>query len=116
MAAGRRAQHDLHNLFDGLRIVVILETNIYPAYARDLFGPPLRICDSILPLPPGPKPLPLIGNALDIPKERPWLVFNQWTKIYGKHPYPQQYTSKLTFNIRGRDVFAPLLAADRDPW
>ena len=38
-----------------------------------------------LPLPPGPKPLPLIGNLLDVPRNKPaWLVYEQWGKKYGK--------------------------------
>jgi hypothetical protein len=33
--------------------------------------------------PPGPEGLPLLGNALDIPKERQWETFNTWKKTYG---------------------------------
>ncbi|KAF5379921.1 hypothetical protein D9757_007237 [Collybiopsis confluens] len=33
--------------------------------------------------PPGPKPLPVIGNLLDIPTERPWLRYTEWGKVYG---------------------------------
>jgi hypothetical protein len=36
-----------------------------------------------LPLPPGPKGLPLIGNLLDIPKDKPWETYNEWSKQYG---------------------------------
>ncbi|KAK0500319.1 cytochrome P450 [Armillaria luteobubalina] len=36
-----------------------------------------------LPLPPGPKGLPLIGNLWDIPAEYPWLTYAQWTATYG---------------------------------
>ncbi|EJU01102.1 cytochrome P450 [Dacryopinax primogenitus] len=36
-----------------------------------------------LPVPPGPQGLPIIGNALQIPKERTWLVYADWAKKYG---------------------------------
>ncbi|KAI0748079.1 cytochrome P450 [Daedaleopsis nitida] len=35
------------------------------------------------PLPPGPKPLPVIGNVADLPKLRPWETFARWGDIYG---------------------------------
>ncbi|PBK75813.1 cytochrome P450 [Armillaria solidipes] len=36
-----------------------------------------------LPLPPGPKGLPLIGNLWDVPAEYPWLAYAQWAATYG---------------------------------
>lgn len=36
-----------------------------------------------LPLPPGPKPMPFIGNVLDMPQDQPWLKFKEWSKQYG---------------------------------
>ncbi|EAU81927.1 O-methylsterigmatocystin oxidoreductase [Coprinopsis cinerea okayama7 len=35
------------------------------------------------PLPPGPKGKPIIGNMLDIPQVKPWLVYKQWGETYG---------------------------------
>ena len=35
------------------------------------------------PYPPGPQPLPLIGNLLDIPKGFSWLTYAQLSKKYG---------------------------------
>ncbi|KAJ3485041.1 hypothetical protein NLI96_g5232 [Meripilus lineatus] len=35
-------------------------------------------------LPPGPKGLPIIGNALDMPTSHEWLMFAQWGEQWGK--------------------------------
>ena len=37
-----------------------------------------------LPLPPGPRGYPLIGNLFDMPVDKPWLVYDKWFKTYGK--------------------------------
>ena len=37
-----------------------------------------------LPLPPGPKGYPLIGNLFDMPADKPWIVYDEWRKTYGK--------------------------------
>lgn len=34
-------------------------------------------------LPPGPVRLPLIGSALQMPMQSPWLTFSEWRKKYG---------------------------------
>ncbi|KAK0236018.1 cytochrome P450 [Armillaria nabsnona] len=36
-----------------------------------------------LPVPPGPRGLPLIGNLWDVPTEYPWLTYAQWAATYG---------------------------------
>ena len=38
-----------------------------------------------LPLPPGPKPLPFIGNVLDFPTTKQGATFRDMSAQYGKH-------------------------------
>ncbi|KAH8100146.1 CyP450 monooxygenase [Cristinia sonorae] len=42
----------------------------------------LRRSRPSLLLPPGPKPWPIIGNALDMPTVRPWEKYREWCKKY----------------------------------
>ncbi|KAK0446236.1 cytochrome P450 [Armillaria borealis] len=36
-----------------------------------------------VPLPPGPKGFPLIGNLWDVPVKYPWVTYARWTATYG---------------------------------
>jgi hypothetical protein len=46
-------------------------------------------------LPPGPKRLPLIGNLLDMPKEKDWETFRAWNERYGEIVYVEALSSKM---------------------
>ncbi|GJJ13366.1 hypothetical protein Clacol_007618 [Clathrus columnatus] len=44
----------------------------------------LRSPPTTLPYPPGPKPLPILGNALDLPRRNPQQKYRQWRQHYGE--------------------------------
>ena len=52
-----------------------------------------------LPLPPGPKGYPLIGNLFDMPADKPWVVYDEWRKTYGKF-CTNSLSSHTLFNSR----------------
>ncbi|KAJ7152979.1 cytochrome P450 [Mycena filopes] len=39
------------------------------------------------PLPPGPWPLPIVGNLFDMPRSNVWETFSKWNNIYGEVVY-----------------------------
>jgi len=49
------------------------------AVSAQLNSPPLRRLDQL----PGPRPLPLVGNALQLHRDRIHLDFERWAKQYG---------------------------------
>ncbi|KAJ5166739.1 Cytochrome P450 [Penicillium canariense] len=61
-----------------------------------------------LRLPPGPTPLPFIGNKLFIPKSSPWIQFEKWSHIHGPI-FTLWIGRRPTIIISDPDVAADLL-------
>lgn len=57
-----------------------------------------------LPLPPGPKPLPFIGNVLDMPQDKPWLKFKEMSQKYGEYEQLQSSKEKSVANAATGDI------------
>ena len=54
-----------------------------------------------LPYPPGPRPLPVIGNLIDIPREFSWLKYTQLSKKYGMIHFAVTVHWSLTERMAG---------------
>ncbi|KIK24046.1 hypothetical protein PISMIDRAFT_678527 [Pisolithus microcarpus 441] len=66
---------------------------------------------SDLPYPPGPKRLPVIGNAFDIDLKEPHVTYTQWAKIYGDIVYSRIFGQDIV--IVNSERTARLLADQR---
>ncbi|KAH9483138.1 Cytochrome P450 monooxygenase COX2 [Psilocybe cubensis] len=67
----------------------VLGTLVYALVVKILLGKSryLKRNPRNLPLPPGPKGYPIIGNLFDVPKDKPWVGYSEWTKTYGDMIY-----------------------------
>lgn len=65
-----------------------------------------------LPLPPGPKPLPLLGNLLDFPKQKEPETFERWYREYGTLCFVFYVEKNVEIFPRGNCVHICSWAAD----
>ncbi|KLO17594.1 cytochrome P450 [Schizopora paradoxa] len=61
------------NLVSALAALVVCAASLWRSLSRR----------RSLPLPPGPRPLPILGNVLDWPTMSPWIKFAEWSKVHG---------------------------------
>jgi hypothetical protein len=73
-------------------VLVYLTISLLPICAFMFVGPRLT---SKLPLPPGPKPWPIIGNLLDLPKNKAWITYQLWSQQYGDVIYLNALGQKM---------------------
>lgn len=59
----------------------------------------------MLPFPPGPKPLPIVGNLFDLPNNLPWLTYSEWNQKYGETTPPELGEVYSHFCLQGDIVF-----------
>ncbi|KAG2147549.1 cytochrome P450 [Suillus clintonianus] len=61
-----------------------------------------------LPLPPGPKPLPVVGNVLGIKIDEPWVTYTHWGATYGELVYSRLLNQEIIL-INTEEVARDLL-------
>ena len=59
---------------------------LFVAYLRSLMKWRARSRGHLLP--PGPTPLPLLGNVFDIPTYKPWVAYHDLYQKYGESHVP----------------------------
>jgi len=51
-------------------------------------------------LPPGPRQLPVIGNAHQLPVQTPWITYSEWARVYGLSSQDFEFLGQiLTFDF-----------------
>ncbi|CCL99947.1 uncharacterized protein FIBRA_01972 [Fibroporia radiculosa] len=63
--------------FEALAALVAIVLIFSPYFYR------LKTSSTTHKFPPGPKPIPILGNAHQLPPEYQWRAFAQWAEIYG---------------------------------
>ncbi|KAI0291060.1 cytochrome P450 [Multifurca ochricompacta] len=70
-------------MFPLIYLVDFLAILFFFAILRTIRDRYQRRTTGLVPYPPGPPPLPVIGNLFDIPKEFSWLTYTELSKKYG---------------------------------
>lgn len=75
-----------------------------------------RLKQRRLPLPPGPKPWPFVGNAFDMPTLSPWEKYQEWCENFSTYAFDAMGTvGRLTVGVVnrvGHSLFGPPHAAN----
>lgn len=72
-----------HRLVETMALRFLNITDIFLLLCLLIVCKLLRRSKTSIPLPPGPKGLPLIGNVLDMPSGQEWLTFSKWGERWG---------------------------------
>lgn len=65
------------------------------------------------PLPPGPTPLPFLGNILSIDTKRPWLTYTEWKAKYGECERREaEHESEYLLQFLGDIMYVRLMDTD----
>jgi hypothetical protein len=66
-----------------------------------------RTKSTSLPLPPGPRRIPFLGNALDVDITEPHLTYTQWGRQYGLSHAVNSFTAPTEVNLsRGHRILS----------
>ncbi|KAF7299262.1 Cytochrome P450 [Mycena indigotica] len=76
-------------------LTVYLTAGLILVYYANQVSRAWRKNPTTLPYPPGPRPLPIIGNIRQIPTTFPWLTYREWGRQYGPMIHFRAYNDHL---------------------